>query len=106
MKDIKIQKVKLNLNKKTEEVVEVSSKKTLDIFSVIFFGFMTTSVICYVFFISTSIFYAVKAGQYDYKTEKISNSYSLSLVENVGIKTYSERISYIDTDSETAITLK
>lgn len=100
MKDIKIVKSKnINLNSN-------KSVRKYNIFSAILFGFMTTSVMCYVFLISSSIFYAVEASQFEYKTEKIVGVIATSIDQKVDVKVHTDRISYINQDSDTAITLK
>lgn len=118
MRDIRINK-KINTNKTPEKrVVQVqkyepaeveitSTKKSVSTFSVILFGFMTTSVICYIFMISASVFYSVKASQYDYKSESLTGTYlNEKLSDEFATKIISDRVSYINQDSDTSISLK
>lgn len=117
MKDIKVTKVNSNKNvaKKVVKLENVEkpikttvfTQKRLNYFPAILFGFMTTSVLCYVFLISSSIFYAVKTSQYEYKSEKINVTFASSLdVDNYLNKTPSDRISYINQSNSVAISLK
>jgi hypothetical protein len=107
MKDIKLKVQNTNPKQKIEipEMVHFE-KKNLNVFSILSFGFMIGSLSCYIFFISSSIFYAVKTSQYEYKTEKIAAVTYSQIPEEISINQYSDRISYIDIDQETAITLK
>ena len=64
MKDIKvakkvIKKVSINTDKIVAQKIEnktLFTEKQLSYFPAILFGFMTTSILCYVFLISSSIF--------------------------------------------------
>jgi hypothetical protein len=111
MKDIKIKKVSTNKNleKTAEPVVYVQkdvTKSNVSIFSIFLFGLMSTTALCYVFLISSSIYYAVQASQYQYQSQNILSS-SLDLESSLdAFSKNSDRISYINYDSETAITLK
>ncbi len=115
MKDIKvakkvIKKVSINTDKIVAQKIEnktLFTEKQLSYFPAILFGFMTTSILCYVFLISSSIFYAVKTSQYEYKSEKINVTFASSLdVDNYLNKIPSDRISYINQTNSVAISLK
>jgi hypothetical protein len=113
MKDIKIKKASVNKIPENDVVKELEfkavtvPKSKFNMLSVILFGLMTSSMICYVFMISSSIFYAVKTSQYEFRSENISvNILTGSLPYESKAINSSERISYIDKDSDTSISLK
>ena len=101
MKDIKVKKVSVN------KIAEKAEKKQFDFVPAILFGLMTTSIICYIFLVSSSVFYAVKTSQYEYKAGQIAISAVNSLdTEEYVIKVSSDRVSYINQDNSIAISLK
>ena len=112
MKDIKIKKI--NQNKNAEKVVEPVVHKTKEnakgnanIFSIFLFGLMTTTVFCYVFLVSSSIFYSVRANRYQFEIENANNvTISLESPYEMSSKHVKKSISYINQDSETSISLK
>ena len=107
MMDIKIKKV--NTNNRIEKVTEKEDipASNFSKISIFLFGFMIVSVVSYVSLVSSSIFYAVKTSQYAYKTQNIStlNNTQESYGE-LDINENSSRISYINKDSDTSISLK
>ena len=122
MKDIKINKIKTNKNAETKTNISVRaadiendtylptnsvSKKRISIFSASLFGLMTLSISCYIFMISSSVFYAVQKSQFEFKAESISGANRNSNIDDdAGAKIQTDRISYINTDLETSISLK
>lgn len=113
MMDIKANKLKIN--KKAEKVVVkeventdiVFQKKDYSIFSGVLFVFMTTLAMCYVFMVSSSVFYAVKAAQFTFQAENINNTFSnVSVAGDSLNKGVGDRISYINKDSDTSISLR
>lgn len=114
MKDIRINKIKTNKNPEKkqeiefyEEKTESVMKKNSNIFSVFLFGLMSVSVVSYVFMISSSIFYAIERSQYEFKTKDISMiTKDVYITDQLNRRTSSDKISYINTDSETSISLK
>jgi uncharacterized membrane protein len=111
MKDIKIKNKKVNkIPEKTVVVYEtkpVLVKKKTNVFPVILFGFMTTSILCYVFLVSSSIFYAVRTSQYEFQAGQVGNVISSAVISQSTIeKNDSARVSYINKDSDTSISLK
>jgi hypothetical protein len=120
MKDIKIKKIKVNkieekVEKLAPELVEeetqleqaVLPKRRISIFSAASFAFMGATIIVYVFMISSSVFYAVKANQYNFKGDAISSTVLQNpLNQDLAAKANSSRISYINKDSDTSISLK
>lgn len=111
MKDIKIKKISTD---KIPEVVETnvettdfSVKKNYSTMSLILFGFMTVSMMGYVFMISTSVYYAVKINQFSSKEKSISFTSSSSIDATINnSKSDASRISYVNKDLDTSITLK
>lgn len=84
-----------------------TSKAGSSKFSLFLFGLMFLSMSFYVFMISSSIFYAVKTSQFAYKAENISSvAQSLNMGDEELNKYSKDRISYINTDSDTSISLK
>lgn len=122
MMDIKVKRAAqvLKSNETVEkvdklEVVETQTttinktvKRQYSLVSLISFVFMFVSISSYIFLISSSVFYAVKQSQYSYKIEKISSATSISTSEDDKVlnKNFRERISYINLDSDTSISLK
>lgn len=115
--DIKIKNVNKIVEKKVErkapEVVEIAQtfqsihKKTYSKFSTILFGFMSASVMCYIFMISSSIFYAVKMSQFTFKGENMTATVATSSeTYELAVKSSTGRISYINKNSDTSISLK
>ncbi len=114
MMDIKVNKV-IKTNKIVEKAVVpakqdvglLPSKKKYNLLSSILFGFMTSSIALYIFMISSSVFYAVKMSQYTFKGGNITNSVSTSTIgEDIVSKGAADRISYINKDSDTSISLR
>lgn len=117
MRDIKTKKI---INKSKESVEKslpdtalfadydtvAQPSKRASYFSIFSFGFMLSSLTCFIFLVSSSVFYAVRISQLEYKTAKISSNDYISISDVVSIGEYSDRISYINETSDTAITLR
>ncbi len=111
MKDIKVKKVSTNKTTERKNTVVsttiVGTKRQFNSLPVILFGLMSTSILCYIFLVSSSIFYAVKTSQYEYKAGQIAGATVNSLnTEEYAVKVSSDRISYINKDNSVAISLK
>jgi len=120
MIDIKINKTKtlkvaskaISSNKTAElyvpkRIFVTEDKKSVFNISTILFAFMSASVFCYVFLVSSSIFYAVKESQFAYKIESIENTTQSQFAnEEIKITANTNRISYINKNADTAISLK
>jgi len=118
MRDIKVKR-----NIKTNKIVEKKFTPKVDTFrssqstapkskyktsalSTILFAFMSMSVFVYVFFVSSSVFYAVKEGQSIFKAESITNVTSADEVDPIRMNFKKEKISYINKETDLNITLK
>lgn len=113
MRDIKqIKKTKTEKYIFTEKSVEKTettnlSKRDISIFSSVFFGLMTVSTFCYIFFVSSTVFYAVKTSKFSYQSENlVKTTYIVSAPTLENIKTDSSRITYINLKEDTNISLK
>lgn len=112
MKDIKIKKSEQNIiltpNKIVEPVISVAIvPRNYSLMSTILFGFMSASIICYIFMISSSVYYAVKVNQYNFQKELVANSVAINnYVQEFEQPSKSDRISYINKDSDVSITLR
>ena len=111
MKDIKIKKkIQNKIPEKAVAVLEPEVflvKRKTNVFPVILFGLMTTSILCYVFLVSSSIFYAVQTSQFEFQSQQVGNITTSSVINQESIqKNDSNRISYINKDSDTSISLK
>lgn len=109
MMDIKVKKGIVVETKVEAEplVLEKVSTQKVSKFSVALFGFMSVSVIAYVFMISSSVFFAVKASQFAFNEENIGRSLTrVDVKDALANKDNTGRISYINRDSDTAISLK
>jgi hypothetical protein len=112
MKDIKIKKVeeKIKPNKILEKSIVVTDNAKISRFSSTLFGFMALSIFTYVFFVSSSIFYAVQEREFVFKQENIATE---SLAQNseqeefkLLTKNNSSKVSFLNKDSDDTITLK
>lgn len=93
---------------KEESVGEfrVSTKKVNGL-SIGMFTLMTLSLACYIFMISSSVFYAVKSSQYAFDGNNLPvGIVSHDMDQSFSNKQNSGRISYINKDSATSISLK
>lgn len=109
MKDIKINKKTPTKIPEKAVVLEPEIflvKRKTKVLPVILFGLMTTSVMTYIFLISSSIFYAVKTSQYEFQTNHVENTILSSNIDKEFLEHSSNRISYINKDSDTSISLK
>lgn len=123
MRDIKINKTQNNIVK-TNKIIERKattptlfkssgrvdmklSNNTKSVFSTILFAFTTMSIFCYIFLVSSSVYFAVKESQYAYKSENLDNIALVDMgIEELKMNTNSQRISYINKKADTAISMK
>lgn len=112
MKDIKIKKVaeKVKPNKILEKNIVVTENTVINKFSSILFGFMTISIFTYVFFVSSSIFYAVKEREFVFQQESLITE---SLSQNKEIEEFklltknnSNKVTFLNKKSDDTITLR
>jgi hypothetical protein len=112
MLDIRQKKI-MTPNKKVEHVYSApviyaeSSKNTYSKGSIFLFAVMTMSMFFYIFMISSSVFYAVRQSQFTYKSDSLIDVAANLNIGNEQLEKYShDRISYINKDSDTSISLK
>lgn len=119
MKDIKVQKIKI---KKVEMPVQAESsvsqistksikKEKIKLTPFVFFGLMSVSVFVYIFFLSSTFFYAIKEREVVMNTEKIAKSENINIVEEnkkflTAQKERNNNISYINVNKDVDISFK
>lgn len=115
MKDIKTkqfikQQNTVEQNKKVESERVIENKKSEDFrFGKMVFSSLCLSVFLYLFFVTSTIYYAVNTQKYASKIESINHLAVFTEDENFNIENLNnkkDKISFINKNSDTAISLK
>ena len=119
MKDIKVRNKVITSSERISEsffsdsnnVVEkkevTKEKSKISVFSSVLFGTLILSTSAYVFLVCSSVFFAVRESKFNYRTETLSASINTKKIEVDGLtKVDKNRVSYINLNSDTSLTIR